>query len=160
MLQRSRWGLLLGCLVCLMLGGCGRGLSLGKVSGRVTVAGKPVTSGTIMFHPESENAPAAVGAIGPDGTYTLTTVKAGDGAVVGSHRVTIQATTVGEGSLVEAKSLEQEMELARMPPGRKVLVPGKVTWVVPEKYSQLQTSTLAAKVESGSNKLDFEVPRQ
>src|SRR5262245_37564353 len=90
--------LLAGCLLGLARPGCG-GLRLGKVSGKVTVGGKPVTTGTIMFHPAS--GPTAVGAIGPDGSYTLTTIKKGDGAVVGSHRVTIEATSVGPGSMAE-----------------------------------------------------------
>src|ERR1700687_5390629 len=99
----TRCVLLACCLLGMALTGCG-GPRLGKVSGRVTVGGKPVTSGTIMFHPDA--GPTAVGTIQPDGTYTLTTGKPGDGAVVGAHRVTIQSTTVGEGSLVEPKSID------------------------------------------------------
>jgi hypothetical protein len=146
--------LLAGCLAGMVLIGCSGGLRLGKVFGRVTVGGKPVTSGTIMFHPEA--GPTAVGAIGPNGAYTLTTLKAGDGALIGSHRVTIEATTVGEGSLVDPKSFDDEIHMSRK--GGKILVAGKVTWVVPEKYSQTQTSDLTAAVGSGSNEIDFELP--
>ncbi len=156
MASRTRGLLLAGCLLGMVLTGCG-GLRLGKVSGRVTVGGKPVPSGTIMFQPDA--GPAAVGTIGPDGTYTLTTVKPEDGAVVGAHRVTIQATTVGEGSLVEPKSIEEELQAARKKaPGGKILVPGRVDWIVPEKYSRVDTSTLTAKVEAGSNTIDFPLP--
>ena len=157
MTTRTRCLLLTGALLAMLLTGCGGGPRLGKVSGRVTFNGKPVPTGTIMFYPDA--GPAAVGAIGPDGTYTLTTIKPGDGAVVGSHRVTIHATTVGPGSLVDPKSFEEEIELAqRKDPKAKVLVPGKVEWIVPEKYSRPDTTDLTAQVRSGTNSIDFPLP--
>lgn len=57
------------------------------VSGKVTFKGKPLTHGTVDFEPEAGR--EAHGAIQPDGGYTLTTFKDGDGAVVGKHRVSI-----------------------------------------------------------------------
>ena len=151
---RPRNRVLAGCLLGLWLTGCGGGLRLGSVSGRVTVHGQPVPAGTILFHPA--DGPTAVGAIGPDGAYTLTTLRSNDGAVVGSHRVTIQATAVGAGSLVDPKSLDAEVKLSRQ--GGKVLVAGKVSWLVPEKYSRLDTSGLTAQVEPGANAIDFDIP--
>ena len=157
MTTRVRCLFLMGFVLGMLLTGCGGGPRLGKVSGRVTFNGKRVPTGTIMFHPDA--GPAAVGAIGPDGTYTLTTIKPGDGAVVGSHRVTIHATTVGPGSLVDPKSFEEEIELAqRKDPKAKVLVPGKVEWIVPEKYSRPETTDLTATVQPGANTIDFALP--
>jgi hypothetical protein len=151
--------LLMGSLLGMVFTGCSGGPRLGKVSGKVTFNGKPVPTGTIMFYPDS--GPAAVGAIGPDGTYTLTTIKSGDGAVVGSHRVTIQATSVGSGSLADPSSFEDEMQLAqRKDPKAKVLVPGKVDWLVPEKYSRPDTTDLTATVEPGTNTIDFLLPHR
>jgi len=146
-----RWLIVSAVLVA---AGCG-GPRLGKVAGKVTVAGRPVTTGTIMFTPDS--GPSAVGAIGPDGGYTLTTVKSGDGALVGKHRVTIESTTVGPGSLADPASFEEELKLASQP--TKILVPGKVVRVVPDKYSQLSTTDLKADVAAGSNAIDFDLPR-
>jgi hypothetical protein len=108
-----------------------------------------------MFHPEE--GPTAVGAINPDGTYTLTTIKAGDGAVVGKHRVTIEATSVGPGSLADPSSFEEELKLAGKP--SKILVPGKVEYLVPEKVSQLATTDQTAEVKPGSNQVDFHLPK-
>jgi hypothetical protein len=157
MTTRTRCPLVMGLVLATVLTGCSGGLRLGKVTGKVTFKGKPVPTGTIMFHPDA--GPAAVGAIGPDGTYTLTTIKPGDGAVVGSHRVTIQATTVGPGSLAEPSSFEEEMQLAqRKDPKAKVLVPGKVTWIVPEKYSRPDTTDLTITVQPGRNTIDFLLP--
>src|SRR5262245_3303776 len=73
--------------------GCGGGPTLGRVTGKVTYAGKPVTQGRIWFYPEAGR--AALGEIGPDGTYTLTTFKPNDGALVGPHRVAVHVTRVG-----------------------------------------------------------------
>jgi hypothetical protein len=132
---------------------------LGQVTGRVTYAGKPVTQGRIMFYPEAGR--AALGTIAPDGTYTLTTFKPNDGALVGSHRVTIHATRVGAGSLAAPRSIEEEVERSgRGAPGGKVLVAGKVDWLVPEKYSAPGTSGLTATVGRGSNTIDFDLPAE
>ncbi len=139
---------------CLLAAGCG-GPNLGQVSGTVTAGGRPVTTGTIMFHPAE--GPTAVGAINADGTYTLTTIKAGDGAAIGSHRVTIEATSVGSGSLADPASFEEELKLAGKP--SKILVPGKVEYLVSQKYSQLETTDLTAEVKPGSNQKDFHLPK-
>ena len=152
--MRAASGLLMGGLLCAVAAGCG-GPRLGKVAGKVTVGGKPVTTGTIMFTPDE--GPSAVGAIQPDGSYTLTTLKPGDGAVVGTHRVTIEATSVGPGSLADPASFEEELKLAGQP--TKVIVPGKVERLVPDKYSQLSTTDLTAKVATGANQLDFDLPK-
>jgi hypothetical protein len=151
---RCRAGVVV-CLLAIALAGCGGGPRMAKVTGRVTVAGQPLTTGTIMFHPES--GPTAVGGINADGTYTLSTLKPGDGAVVGAHRVTIEATKVGPGSMVEAKSLEEEMKLATKVD--RILVAGKVEYLVPQKLSQVDTSGLTAQVEAKANRIDFDVPR-
>ena len=141
--------------VALTMAGCGsRGM--GQVKGKVTVGGAPVTSGAIMFYPAE--GPGAVGDIGPDGTYSLRTHKPGDGAVVGSHKVAIHSTGVGPGSMQEPKSLDDEL---RGSPGNsaKILVPGKITWVVPEKYSTPAQSPLIAEVKAGQNTIDFDIPK-
>jgi hypothetical protein len=43
-------------------------------------------------------------------------------------------------------------------PGGKVLVAGKVEWLVPAKYARPETSGLTATVEGGSNGIDFNLP--
>jgi hypothetical protein len=134
--------------------GCGnRGLA--KVSGRVTVGGRPVSSGTIMFYPAS--GPGAVGEIGPDGAYTLTTYRRGDGAAIGMHAVAIHATAIGPSSVKQPEKYEDELRAPGQPTG-PILVPGKVTWLVPEKYSLPATSPLTAEVKPGTNTIPFDIP--
>lgn len=153
-LPRSHSQVLLG-VFCLIASGCG-GLTLGQVSGQVKSNGKIVTQGTIMFHPEK--GPTAVGTIQPDGTYTLSTLKPNDGALVGSHRVTIHATKVDPGRLETPKSFEEELRQGQVKNSGKVLVAGQVHWIVPEIHSLAETTKLTAQVERGVNKIDFDVP--
>mgnify|MGYP003344620437 CR=1 FL=1 len=135
--------------------GCGsRGM--GKVQGKVTIGGEAVTSGTIMFYPAE--GPGATGAIGADGSYSLSTHKLGDGAVVGTHKVAIHSTSVGPGSMEAPKSLDDELR-GSPSASAKVLVPGKVTWLVPEKYSTVEQSGLTATVKAGPNTIDFDIPK-
>lgn len=150
--------LLAGCLLGIVLTGCNQGPQLAPVSGRITVGDKAITEGVIMFHPD--DGPTAVGTIQPDGTYTLTTFRPGDGAVVGKHRVSIHATRVGPGHLASPKSIDEEIELSRKrAPGGKVLVAGQITWLVPEKYFRADTSDLTAEVEVRPNIKNFDFPR-
>jgi hypothetical protein len=135
--------------------GCGNS-GLAKVSGRVTVGGKAVTSGTIMFYPA--NGPGAVGEIKPDGGYTLTTYRPGDGAAIGRHIVAIHATSIGPSNILEANSIEDELHTPGQAASGKILVPGKVTWLIPEKYSQPATSPFVAEVKAGENDIPFEIP--
>jgi hypothetical protein len=68
-----------------ILPGCGKG-KLATVTGTVHYQGQPVTGGTFIFSPVGEGQPAAA-EIHPDGTYTLGTNGAADGALIGRHRV-------------------------------------------------------------------------
>jgi hypothetical protein len=130
---------------------------MAPVSGTVSVAGKPVESGMILFTPES--GPTATGEI-VKGAYTLTTSVKGDGAVVGKHKVTIQAVTVGPMIAVDMpapKSLDEESEMARKNKGRP-LIPGEVKFVVPERYSNPKTTDLEREVAAQPNTIDFDLP--
>ena len=155
---RSRPLLWSACLACALLSGCG-GPKVAPVRGRVTYAGKPVPGGKILFYPESGR--MAIGEIGADGTYTLTTFTSGDGALVGAHRVAIESTRVGPGSMQAPTSIEEEIELSKKgAPGGKVLVAGTVKWLVPQKYSLPETSDLTATVGSGPNEINFDIPAE
>lgn len=62
------------------------------VKGTVTYKGKPLSSGEVVFEPDSGGREAH-GAIGADGTFELTTYNKGDGAVPGTHRVAVTGTS-------------------------------------------------------------------
>ena len=58
-----------------------------RVSGTLAVEGKPVTKGTIHFHPEKGR--AATGIV-QDGKFTLSTYAEGDGAIPGKTKVAVE----------------------------------------------------------------------
>lgn len=128
----SRSLLIVASALCMV--GCNNS-GLTTVTGKVTYNDKPVTTGTISF--VSADKPTAYGEIEPDGSYSLKTVKPGDGATPGSYQVTVI-------------SLEDMGD--RMPEDRNPLPPP----MVPNKYSTAGTSGLTAEVEAGKeNVIDF-----
>jgi hypothetical protein len=131
--------------------GCGPSLpERGVVRGVVTSAGKPVTQGYIRFLPESGR--AAVGEISPDGSYQLTTFEPGDGALLGKHKVTIEAKKVissGE----TPHSIDEEIAMSR--DGRLQKAKQQMVWLAPARYSRVETSGLKAEVKPGENRIDF-----
>src|SRR5689334_8120728 len=83
------------CLFCASLvvtwAGCSRpSLELAPVHGKVTIDGKSLFQGKVMFAPVAKGdsvhpGKPAWGKIQSDGTFRLTTLKPEDGAVVGEH---------------------------------------------------------------------------
>jgi hypothetical protein len=106
------------------------------VKGKVTFNGKPVPHGTVLFVPVTPGT-SATGEIGPDGTYSLTTFKKGDGALLGKHKVVVVAMDEKPGA----------------PPVEGYLPPP----IVPDKYSSPGTTDLEAEVREGENKMDFDL---
>jgi hypothetical protein len=118
-----------------VLAGCGGG---GSVSGKVTLDGQPLTSGTVTFHPVGSG-PTAIGTIGTDGRYEL---RIGDDRSVppGDYLVTVEAT--------EAVTSEPSAAPAKGPPPP----PRRLT---PEKYAEKDTTDLRFTVKSGGNTIDL-----
>lgn len=72
--------------------GCG-GKGLVPVGGKITYDdGSPVTSGGVAFQTATY---MADGQIQPDGTYTLSSIKPGDGLPPGNYKVTIGSSETG-----------------------------------------------------------------
>jgi len=126
---------LLLALFLLSLIGCG-GSGLVPVTGKVTLDGKPLTSGNVAFHP-SGTTPAAYGTIQSDGTYVALT-GTGKGMMPGAYRITVEA--FGE----IPKTGFQEAET--VPPS-----------LVPEKYRVPTTSGLEYTVPADGGTFDVEM---
>lgn len=113
-----RWLPQLLCLCgALALAGCGKpGVAkLYPVKGKVTRAGKPVTSGMVVFEPqETEKSKSGefmiTGAIGADGSYEIKTGEK-SGAPLGKYKA-----TVNQGMPM---SMEEAAKMSKMgpPPG-------------------------------------------
>ena len=93
-------------LAMVSLSGCGETSStytgaLIPVKGKVTFKGQPLINGTVSFEPEDAGRETQ-GDIKPDGTYEMSTYKAGDGIVPGLYRVGISGKPKG-GKAIPAK---------------------------------------------------------
>jgi hypothetical protein len=117
------------------LAGCSNTPPVGAVSGTITVKGKPVAYGSVMFVPET--GPTAAGTIQPDGSYRLTTFRPHDGALVGAHKVVVEAYTITKSRVPDQDDMAQ-------PASHK-------------KYYNVATTPLTATVQPGSNTLDFDL---
>src|SRR5436309_14322534 len=67
--------------------GCG-GAKPVKVEGTVTLDGQAVQGATVIFYPDN-GGPQASGLTDADGVFHLTTFNTGDGAIPGTHKVTV-----------------------------------------------------------------------
>ncbi|MCY2986484.1 MAG: hypothetical protein NTY19_01235 [Planctomycetota bacterium] len=122
------------------------------VAGRVTMDGQPLTTGRMGFWPD-QGLPAYA-PIQSDGSYRLTTFKAGDGAMPGMYVVTVEATQV-ESAGPQFQSAEQEFQYRA---GAGVSQPAKPTVrrLVPVRYSRRETTALRAEAKTGQkNQFDF-----
>jgi hypothetical protein len=147
-------------MIVVTIPGCGGAKSpMGKVSGKVTYKGQPVTKGVINFLPEDKEERAAAGTIGADGRYTLTTYKQGDGAALGRHQVSIVSRDTANlpgGSAAPTMTPQEIMKSSQSPEnvGKKTL---EEKGAIPARYSQPDTSGLSFVVKAGSNTYDVDL---
>ena len=134
-------------LFLLTLSGCGGHEGLAPVSGTITYKGKPVTQGEVNFVPKKGELRGAHGPIDAQGRYQLGTFEPGDGAYVGTHRVSV--VSIGADKRIPArmkgKMMEEDMQGTGAP-------------LIPRRYLSPATSDLEAEVEAGkSNVKDFDL---
>jgi hypothetical protein len=120
--------------------GCGKsGPKTERVTGVVRYDGQPLTRGIVLFEPDptqGSSGPSAIGNIGPDGKYELTTDKK-PGALVGKHRVGI-----------ESRAAPKD-HTDTLPPS-----------LIPEKYVLPTTSGITKEVVKGkANEIDIDLPK-
>jgi hypothetical protein len=96
---------------------------MAPVKGKVLLDGQPLTSGRVSTVPKVGR--GANGAIKSDGSFELTTESPGDGAVIGTHSVTVTAYAPGPGG----------------PEG------GRGKLLAPQKYTDDLTSGLTIEVK-------------
>lgn len=130
-------------IICLLLcAGCGKedGPTYAKVTGKVTLDGKPVQSGTVYFMPSGgTEGGAAIGRIDKEGNYTLTGPR-GKGIVIGSHKVALKCPEEGSGPD------SGQNPNAGAPPCK-----------IPSKYADLNKPILSKTVGEGDNVIDIEL---
>jgi hypothetical protein len=127
----SPW--ILGIVLALAGAGCNsEGLpGLGRVTGTVTMDGKPVPDALVAFEPVDGSAAPAMGRTDANGNYELYYSRGNKGAKVGENSVRIN--TYQETGEDDGRKIQKE--------------------TIPARYNVL--TELKATVNRGSNKVDF-----
>jgi hypothetical protein len=134
--QRNSATVLGAVVLSLFVTGCSSG---GSVSGKVTLDGAPLQSGTVTFHPVN-GGPSAVGTISADGKYELAI--GNDRSVPpGDYVVTVVAT--------ETLSSAQAADPKKAPTAPKRLTP--------DKYASKDSTDLKVAVKGGGNDVPLEL---
>lgn len=130
-------------LVSLLATGCGHRADMpptARVTGTVTLDGRPLPRGTVQFVPDSSkgtSGPSGVGSIGEDGQYEIRTAGQ-EGAIVGFHRVGVVA--------------QEEVDL-----NTTSFAPS----LIPNRYNSPSTSSLTAEVKADEdNVVDLQLTSQ
>lgn len=127
----------LACIVTLVTAIVGCGGSDATVSGTVTLDGRAVGPGTIVFAPVDGTSNPADGAIQVDGSYFLKTSR-DVGLKPGKYRASVSV-----------------LDQPPVKPGERSMVAAKL--ITPEKYADPSTSGLEYDVASGSNTIDVKL---
>jgi hypothetical protein len=119
--------------------GCGGSSQESQVSGNVSLDGKQIGPGIIVFAPV-ENGTPAIGPIEHDGSYRMST----------SHEVGLSAGKYKVG--ISIREVPKNVKRGdRLPPGKLL---------IPQKYEDSTTSGLEYDVVPGSNTIDIELKSQ
>ncbi len=121
------------CLLCIstsVLSGCGGTEGLGRVSGKVTLDGKPLADASIEFVPVGGTGLTSYGRTDANGEYYMMATRTEKGAAIGKNSVRITTYEV--------------LDMKNVLPER-----------VPTKYNS--ATELEREVQSGSNTLDFDL---
>jgi hypothetical protein len=137
---------------------------MAPVRGQVTLDRKPVAGATVVFLCQGAPRPA-VGTTDSSGNFQLTTFEPNDGAVVGTHVVTVKkgasqsekagAANEAEAELDSAKEIDDAVKRS-MSARRKA---PKAKAEIPAKYGHRSTSNLSKDVVAGENVIDIELSK-
>jgi len=124
-----------------MVSGCGRtadGPQLGKVSGQITLDGKPLANAVIGLTPEGQSGSPSYGTTNEQGQYTLKYSQDRQGATVGRNLVRITTARMEEDEQGEDKEVPEKL---------------------PPKYHVEAESNpdMQVEVKPGENTFDFEL---
>ena len=142
------------CLLLVVAGGCSKKEGRPKVypaGGTVTYKGTPVEGAHVAFRGDGNVRPAT-GKTDASGRFTLTTFNSGDGAVPGTHQVTVSKLPIN--AAPPKPVIESREEAAKRPK----LPPPSVENLLPAKYADPANSELVYTVEvSGSNNFKIDL---
>lgn len=110
-------------------------------SGKVTYKNLPVEGATVSFLGDGKTAPA-MAMTDSAGEFVLTTTRMHDGAVPGSHRVTVSKIIGSAKTNTGTMTMEDAAKATREPPSKPLSM-------LPEAYASPATSGLTFTVKQG-----------
>jgi hypothetical protein len=162
---KFHFGDLLTVAACFLLVGCaGSGRpETAPVRGTVTYNGQPVAGASVAFL--CPGAPRlAVGTTDEAGNYQLTTFVPNDGAVMGTHVVTVNKYVDDSGSspppaeaITDSQARSKAIEAAMQQAATEIEQAEQAKPLLPKKYSDRVTSDLRAEVVDGPNVIDLQL---
>jgi len=139
-----------------LVAGCGDDTGLEKrypVSGTVKYKGQPVAKGQISFLGVDKTKQRDANGFIENGSYTLTTLTPGDGALPGEYAVTIISKETDDTQVLETVKKfgggGRQADIGKAAAKAKNLVPGK--------YQLAETSGLKQTVKAQSNTINFDL---
>jgi hypothetical protein len=149
-------------LFTLAAGGCQRGSewNLASVEGTVTKGGRPLQGILVVFLPDADagtTGPRSIDRTDKSGHYRLRTDKGEDGVVIGKHRViTLDPQAPKGGAMGATARSPQLLERAKHLMDQQKTAGDALQ--VPSIYEQFNKTPLRAKVHSGPQTLNFDIP--
>ncbi len=167
--MRRPWGGVVAAVSICVLIGCGKsdGPALAPAKGVVTLDGKPLASARVSFHPKDKAARYSYGTTDADGRFQMSTFGMNDGALVGSHTVTISKVDLPEeATKIDVEALKSKGYGGGGMPGYESMMGlggGKkleIKQEVPKKYSDKEASEIEAVVTvEGPNEFTFNLQK-
>lgn len=133
-------------LLAFAASGCGPVDEFASVQGTLHVAGAPAANILVIFTPESGDGralPRSAGVTDADGHFLLRTDDGRQGAIVGTHRVTVE-----DMDPYTVQRTDRPPSAGERPPAPRV----------PPGYSAAATTPLTARVTAGGASVELEVP--
>ena len=142
-MNKIKFLVLIGVLVCLNFGCSDSKISTGYVEGVITFQGAPLPGATISFAPKDAGGQHALGFSDENGVYKLTTEGGRDegGALPGEYLVTISKVNVKVSPVLSEEKNTQPVS--------------KSESAIPVKYNNKASSGLTATVNKGKNNIPF-----
>ncbi len=127
--------------------GCGTNYKArGTVKGKVTISGKNLTVGTVMFYGKDNLTGSAP--IGSDGTYVI------NDAPLGDVKITVTVPTVPPGGFSHLKGAPAGPVMPGENNPKPTTIPTTVV-PIPQKYGNVETSGLTFTVQRGEQTNDL-----
>jgi hypothetical protein len=145
--MRSVFVAVLVAAVALLLAGCSRP-GVKKVSGAVTLDGKPLEGADVRFVPKEDLTLGEFGGrTGADGTFSIAVGGPGMVAKPGQY---VALVTKGQGIGRPAAPAKTEAELKE---AMKATAPGMSAGILPPKYAEARTSPFTVDIKEGTTEL-------